>query len=127
MAERPIWRNSAPLRASRPLPTQTQLIDLRVRQNRLLVGQLLAMIAENKALVETLDQAIRAEELRTGIFDRDHFTYSTIAKAALTRRDNLLLSTNVLQIQLQEVETALAEAMAQATRQCAPLSNRDAA
>jgi flagellar protein FliJ len=127
MAARRIWRNGAPRRASRPLPTQTQLIDLRLRQNRLLVGQLLAMIAENKALVETLDQEIRTEEQRTGIFDRAHFTYSTIAKAAFTRRDNLLSSINVLQIQLQDVETALAEAMAQAIRQNAPLSNRDAA
>jgi len=127
MAARRIWRNGAPRRASRPLPTQTQLIDLRLRQNRLLVGQLLAMIAENKALVETLDQEIRTEEQRTGIFDRAHFTYSTIAKAAFTRRDNLLSSINVLQIQLQDVETALAEAIAQAIRQNAPLSNRDAA
>ena len=69
------------------------------------------MIAENRRLVETLDKEIRAEERRTGVTAKNHFTYSTIAKATVIRRDNLLRSIDTLGLQLQQVENALAEAM----------------
>jgi phage regulator Rha-like protein len=84
------------------------------------------MIAENRSLVENLNQEIRAEELRSGVLDRTHFTYSTVAKAAAIRRDNLLRSIDTLRLQLQQVENALAEAMA-TSADSSSLSSSDAA
>lgn len=86
------------------------------------------MIAENNSLVETLNQEIRTEEWRSGVTDRTHFTYSTVAKAAMTRRDNLLRSIDMLRLQLQQVENALAEAvLASTSGDDMQLSNIDAA
>jgi hypothetical protein len=71
------------------------------------------MIAETERLIENLDQDVLAEEKRTGVSDPGHFTYSTVAKAAMLRRDNLLRSMDTLKLQLQQVERALAQAKAE--------------
>lgn len=49
-----------------------------------------------------LDEEIRAEEARVGIFDPKHFTYPCYAKAAAERRDNLLRSVDSLNLQLEK-------------------------
>jgi hypothetical protein len=56
------------------------------------VGSLEAMIREFEQMAADLDRQIAFEEERTGIKDITHFAYSTFAKAAAQRRDNLKTS-----------------------------------
>jgi hypothetical protein len=48
-----------------------------------------------------LNEEIRTEEARVGIFDPKHFAYPCYAKAAAQRRDNLLRSVENLNLQLE--------------------------
>jgi flagellar FliJ protein len=50
------------------------------------------MIREFEAIASDLDRQIHAEEDRSGIRDPNHFAYSTFAKSASLRRDNLRAS-----------------------------------
>ena len=56
------------------------------------VGDLEGMIREFEIMIEDLDRQISTEEERTGVRDVEHFAYSTFAKAARQRRDNLQAS-----------------------------------
>ncbi len=56
------------------------------------VADLESMIREFDQMVVDLDRQIANEEDRTGVRDRSHFAYSTFAKAAAQRRDNLATS-----------------------------------
>lgn len=56
------------------------------------VEALEAMIRDFELMAGDLERQIEAEESRTGIRDKAHFSYSTFAKAAAQRRDNLLAS-----------------------------------
>jgi flagellar export protein FliJ len=58
-----------------------------------------------------LDQQIEIEQTKTGISDVAHFAYSTFAKAALQRRDNLLASANDMRGKLESAQDQLAEAL----------------
>ena len=58
-----------------------------------------------------LDPQIEIEQQKTGISDVAHFAYSTFAKAAIARRDNLLASANDMRGQLEAAQDALAEAV----------------
>ena len=50
------------------------------------------MIGELHRMVQDLEQQIEAEHLRTGVREPGHFAYSSFAKAARKRCDNLLVS-----------------------------------
>lgn len=50
------------------------------------------MIGEFAAMAADLDRQIAAEEDRTGVRDLRHVSYSTFAKSAAQRRDNLRAS-----------------------------------
>jgi flagellar FliJ protein len=50
------------------------------------------MIREFETIASDLDRQIQAEEDRSGIRDVNHFAYSTFAKSAAQRRDNLRAS-----------------------------------
>jgi len=65
-----------------------------------------AMIREFEQMVLDLDRQIASEEERTGVRDTSHFAYSTFAKSAAQRRDNLKTSIADL---LAKRETAIAE------------------
>jgi flagellar protein FliJ len=69
------------------------------------------MIADFERMAAELDQQIEIEHTKTGISDVAHFAYSTFAKAALTRRDNLLASANDMKVKLEAAQDALAEAL----------------
>lgn len=56
------------------------------------VADLEQMIREFETMATDLDRQIQAEEDRTGIKDPSHFSYSTFAKSAAQRRDNLAAS-----------------------------------
>ena len=82
------------------------------------------MIAEFDRMAAELDQQVEAEEKKTGITDTSHFAYSTFAKAARQRRDNLTNSKAELIDQKDAAEVALAEAEAELSKAQA-LEERD--
>jgi flagellar export protein FliJ len=57
---------------------------------------------------EDLDAQVKFEEGRNGVSDPSHFNYSLSAKAARSRRDNLMRSIGELKDQLAEAQEALA-------------------
>lgn len=64
------------------------------------VTDLEQMIREFENIAADLDRQIHAEEDRTGVKDTRHFAYSTFAKSATLRRDNLRASIAELRLKL---------------------------
>jgi hypothetical protein len=64
------------------------------------------MIREFEQMASDLDRQVHAEEERTGIRDPNHFSYSTFAKSARQRRDNLKTSVADLMSQLDAAQQA---------------------
>lgn len=73
-------------------------------ENSRKVANLESMIADFNSMAADLERQIQAEEDRTGIKDPGHFAYSTFAKSAAHRRNNLRASAAELTAKL---ETAL--------------------
>lgn len=90
--------------------TLVRLKRFQAEEKRRRVGQIETMVSEFTRMVSELDREIAAEEQRTGINDPSHFAYSTYARAAVGRRDNLNNSIEELQGQLEEAKAALEEA-----------------
>lgn len=69
------------------------------------------MIAEFRRMAFDLEQQIEAEQVRTGVRETTHFAYSSFAKAARKRCDNLLVSVEDLLIkrEVATTEVTLAE------------------
>ena len=70
------------------------------------VSDLEQMIHEFEQMALDLERQVQAEEERTGVRDASHFAYSTFARSAAQRRENLLASVSELQGKL---EIAVAE------------------
>jgi flagellar FliJ protein len=87
-----------------------RLKRFQAEEKRRRVAQLQAMIAEFTRMTGELDREIAYEEQRANISDPTHFAYPTYARAARTRRDNLLRSVGDLRDQLAEAELSLKEA-----------------
>jgi flagellar export protein FliJ len=83
-----------------------------VEERRRRLAQIEAMIAEFARMAADLDREIALEEQRAGISDASHFAYPTYARAARTRRDNLLRSSEELRDQLQDAKTLFDDAVA---------------
>ena len=66
------------------------------------VTDLEQMIREFEQVAIDLDQQIQAEEERTGVRDPAHFNYSTFARSAAQRRDNLRASADGLKAKLED-------------------------
>ena len=88
-----------------------RLKKFQVDEKRRQVAQIEMMISDFERMASELDQQIEIEHTKTGISDVAHFAYSTFAKAALTRRDNLLNSANDMKGKLEAAQDALAEAL----------------
>lgn len=88
-----------------------RLKKFQVDEKRRQVAQIEMMIADFERMANELDQQIEIEHQKTGISDVAHFAYSTFAKAAQTRRDNLMVSANDMRGQLEGAQDALAEAV----------------
>ena len=88
-----------------------RLKKFQVDEKRRQVAQIEMMIADFERMASELDQQIEIEHTKTGISDVAHFAYSTFAKAALTRRDNLLNSANDMTGKLEAAQDGLAEAL----------------
>ncbi len=65
------------------------------------VANLQLMISDFETMANDLDRQIHAEEDRTGIRDVAHFAYSTFAKSAAQRRNNLRASAAELNLKLE--------------------------
>ena len=88
-----------------------RLKKFQVDEKRRQVAQIEMMVADFERMASELDQQIEIEHTKTGISDVAHFAYSTFAKAALTRRDNLLNSANDMKGKLEAAQDSLAEAL----------------
>jgi flagellar export protein FliJ len=88
-----------------------RLKKFQVDEKRRQVTQIEMMIADFERMATELDQQIEIEHTKTGISDVAHFAYSTFAKAASQRRDNLLASANDMREKLEAAQDALAEAI----------------
>lgn len=80
------------------------------------VADLEYMIREFEQMALDLERQIQTEEERTGIKDPAHFAYSTFAKSAGQRRDNLKASIADLQVKLERAVSERDEAQAELAR-----------
>lgn len=90
--------------------TLVRLKRFQVDEKRRRIMQIEAMIAEFARMTADLDREIAVEEQRSNNTDPDHFAYSTYARAARIRRDNLKQSCDELKQQVEEARQALDEA-----------------
>ncbi|WP_189426014.1 flagellar export protein FliJ [Devosia pacifica] len=88
-----------------------RLKKFQVDEKRRQLTQIEMMVADFERMATELDQQIEIEHQKTGISDVAHFAYSTFAKAAAQRRDNLLASANDMRHKLEAAQDALAEAV----------------
>jgi len=97
----------------KPRDVGLRLKRFEVAERERKVSTMEVMVTEFKHMASDLMLQITAEEERTGIRDCGHFTYSTFAKSARLRRNNLLNSVEDLEIKLdaarREHETVAAE------------------
>lgn len=107
--------------------TKRREVDEKCRK----VEDLERIIREFDQIAADLERQIQLEEDRTGIRDRGHFSYSTFAKAAALRRDNLRTSTNDLREKLaaavrdrDDMVETLARATAQSESRDLPRTSR---
>jgi multidrug resistance efflux pump len=90
-----------------------RLKRFQVDDKRRQVAQIEGMILEFERMARELSDQVEAEQERSGIRDAGHFAYSTFAKAATQRRDNLAASERALRAQLAEAKAACDEAEAE--------------
>ncbi|MGD9785791.1 MAG: flagellar export protein FliJ [Hyphomicrobiaceae bacterium] len=80
------------------------------------VADLEQMIREFEVMASDLQRQIQAEEDRTGIRDASHFAYSTFARSAAQRRDNLMASAKGLKDKLESAVRERDEAFEQVSK-----------
>ena len=74
------------------------------------------MMRDFELMSTDLERQIAAEEERTGVRDQNHFAYSTFAKAALLRRDNIRTTLVDLAAKLDNARREHDEAIAELRR-----------
>jgi flagellar protein FliJ len=89
--------------------TLLRLHRFRAEEKRRQVADIETMVADFLRKYDDLDQTVKFEESRTGVTDPQHFNYSTAAKAARGRRDNLMKSIGDLKDQLSDAQGLLAD------------------
>jgi exonuclease VII small subunit len=89
------------------------------------VADLEHMIRDFETMALDLDRQIQAEEERTGIRDASHFAYSTFAKSAAQRRDNLRSSASELVQKLESAQRELEDAREQLSRATPTQASRE--
>ena len=78
--------------------TLVRLKRFQAEEKRRRVAQIEAMINEFSRMAGDLDREISLEEQRSNNADPAHFAYSTYARAARARRDNLKQSADELRV-----------------------------
>ncbi|WP_176082939.1 flagellar export protein FliJ [Martelella sp. HB161492] len=101
-----------------------RLKAFQVKEKRRQLQQLQLMIDEFERMSDELKRQIDAEEQKTGITDPAHFAYSTFAKSARQRADNLNVSVRDLLEQRAVGESELLELDTEYQR-LAALEDRD--
>jgi flagellar FliJ protein len=96
--------------------TLVRLKRFQVEEKRRRLAQIELMIAEFNRMASELDREIAVEEQKSGVKDTSHYAYSTYARAARTRRDNLLHSAEELNGQLEEARVLLDQANDELTK-----------
>ncbi|MGE3067049.1 MAG: flagellar export protein FliJ [Hyphomicrobiaceae bacterium] len=84
-------------------------VDERARK----VADIESMIRDLETMASDLTRQIAAEEERSGVKDPSHFAYSTFAKAASQRRENLTNTTDKLRLQLDDARRAHEDALSE--------------
>ena len=69
-----------------------RLKEFQLKEKRRQLKQLQMMMGEFERMAKDLENQIQYEEKKSGITDPNHFAYSTFAKAARQRSDNLQVS-----------------------------------
>jgi hypothetical protein len=80
------------------------------------VAELEYLIREFEGMARGLDRHVKAEEDRTGVKDLTHFAYSTFARSASQRRDNLGASVAGLMAELKVAQRERGEALEEMAR-----------
>ena len=96
-----------------PRDSMVRLKAFQVNEKARLRDLLASNVEDLTRMAGDLSAQIAAEESRSGIDDPQHFAYPMTAKAARTRRDNLLHSVKELKVQLDAAGIALEEAEAE--------------
>ncbi len=104
--------------------TLLRLHRFRTEEKRRPVADISFMIQDFTRKYDELDQQVKLEESRNGVTDPAHFNYSLSAKAARSRRDNLMRSIAELNDQLAEAQAAL-EAEEQDLRRAEMLAEKE--
>lgn len=84
-----------------------QLKQTEIDEKRRQVDQIEKMIEDFNRMIDNLDHDVEAEHRRTGIYDSENVAYSTLARAAVQRRENLQTSIADLQRQWKKSAAAL--------------------
>jgi hypothetical protein len=103
----------------KPRETALRLKRFEADEKARKVADLEQMIREFEIIASDLDRQIQAEEDRTGIKDPAHFAYSTFAKSASARRENLRASAGELKDKLEAALKDRDDAADQLTRAAA--------
>lgn len=90
-----------------------RLKEFQLKEKRRQLKQLQMMMAEFERMSKDLENQIQYEEKKSGITDPGHFAYSTFAKAARQRADNLQVSIKELKVQQDAAETLVEELQAE--------------
>jgi len=89
------------------------------------VAELEHMIREFEGMASDLDRQVKAEEERTGVKDPAHFAYSTFARSAGQRRDNLHSSVVGLMAKLEAAQRERDDALEQLSLADAPATREE--
>lgn len=111
------------------MKSRETLIRLRkfdVDEKRSKVAAIEAMIGDFKTMADDLDHQVETEQQRAGIDDVNHYAYPTFAKAAVQRRDNLMISISDLEAKQDYAMEELQDAM-KALKNVEILEERDIA
>lgn len=109
------------------MKSRETLIRLRkfdVDEKRQKVAAIESMINDFKSMADDLDNQVLSEQQRAGVDDINHYAYPTFAKAAVQRRDNLMISIADLEAKMDAANDELQGAM-KALKNVEVLEERD--
>lgn len=100
----------------KPRDSALKLKRFEVTEKARKVSSLETMITDFEHMAVDLARQVAAEEDRTGIRDPQHFAYSMFAKAAATRRTNLIQSVEDLRLKLESAKRDFEEASSELSK-----------
>ncbi len=109
----------------KPRETALKLKRFDAEEKARKVADLEYMVRDFESIAADLDRQIQAEEERTGVKDPAHFAYSTFAKSASQRRDNLKASAEELKGRLEAAQKDRDDASEQLSRAAANTEPRE--